>query len=288
MLSVLLRAVLKTRSAAATLITLLDPPAVPSRPVCGLSRRLFRPRHGPSRGFLLIRRAAWAVRRSGLWHMPCRGVRWGCSAGTLGCGPCSRPSPQSVGKYCQMAMSKSTSLLPLGNKWAKKNHAAKDGAIRGVPLPVTAWGSVAGLTRTPDRGRITRWRSGHERGTSSQAPRVESEERRPGKETTRGFKSLHLRRRDTSTGPKATGAAPCRIRKSRKGADPDEGNLRQGESCAFCSEGSPSESLESQKASGKYMEVENQERIRGSREARRASARRSAAAEASTSTALRK
>lgn len=30
-------------SAAATLVTLLDPPAVPSRPVCGLSRRLLVP-----------------------------------------------------------------------------------------------------------------------------------------------------------------------------------------------------------------------------------------------------
>ena len=80
MFPVLLRAVLKTRPAAARLVTLLDPPAVPSRPVCGLSRRLLRPRHGPSRGSLLIRRAAWAVRRSGLWHMPCRGVRgvWRC------------------------------------------------------------------------------------------------------------------------------------------------------------------------------------------------------------------
>lgn len=42
-MSVLLRAALKTRPAAARLITPLDPPAVPSRPVCGLSRRLFVP-----------------------------------------------------------------------------------------------------------------------------------------------------------------------------------------------------------------------------------------------------
>ena len=226
------------------------------------------------------------VRASGI--CPAGASGWSGAAGTLGRGPCSRPSPPSVILFYSIENTKSTHLFSNEPKRRIKNHAAKDGAIRGVPLPVTAWGSVAGLTRSPDRGRITRWRSGKGWGTSSHAPRVESEEKRPGKETTRGFKVLHLRRRDTSTGPKATGAAPCRIRKSRKGADPDEGNLRQGESCAFCSEGSPSESLESQKASEKYRGVENQARIRGSREARRASSRRSAAAEASTSTALRK
>ena len=55
---------------------------------------LFRPRHGPSRGFLLSRRAAWAVRRSGLWHMPCRGVRGAGAAGTLGRSPCSLGLPR--------------------------------------------------------------------------------------------------------------------------------------------------------------------------------------------------
>ena len=46
--------------AAGTLVTPLDPPADPARHVVSLLE--------PSRGFLLIRRAAWAVRRSGLWY----------------------------------------------------------------------------------------------------------------------------------------------------------------------------------------------------------------------------
>ena len=52
----------------------------------------------------------------------------------------------------------------------------------------------------------------------------------------------------------------------------------------------PSESSDRQEKSREMesLRVSNQARIRGSREARRASARRSAAAEASTSTALRK
>lgn len=91
---------------------------------------------------------------------------------------------------------------------------------------------VAGLTRTPDWGRITRWRSGEKWGTSSHAPRVESEGRRPGKGTVRGFKPPYLRQAHTVRRAESDGAAPCRIKKSRDGADPGGGDLRQGESCA--------------------------------------------------------
>lgn len=93
-------------------------------------------------------------------------------------------------------------------------------------------GRVAGSTRTVCWGGITHWRSGKEWGTSSHAPRVESEGRRPGKGTMRGFKPPYLRQAHTVRRAESDGAAPCRIKKSRDGADPGGGDLRQGESCA--------------------------------------------------------
>lgn len=55
---------------------------------------------------------------------------------------------------------------------------------------------------------------------------------RPGKGTVRGSKPPYLRRAHTVRRAESDGAAPCRIKKSRGGADPDGGNLRKGESCA--------------------------------------------------------
>lgn len=92
---------------------------------------------------------------------------------------------------------------------------------------------VAGLTRTPDWGRITRWRSGKEWGTSSHAPRVESEGRRPGKGTVRGSKPPYLRQAHTVRRAESDGAAPCRIKKVVTAQTPVEVIFAKGSLAPF-------------------------------------------------------
>ena len=173
MLSVLLRAVLKTRLRPQRSSPCLIRP--PSR--CGLSVRSLPPSVSPP---------AWAFTRFptdppsrmgrasfGPLAYALPGRPWGWRCWYSGPWPVFPwPSPPSVILFYSIENAKSTLLFSTELKRRIKNHAAKDGAIRGVPLPVTAWGSVAGLTRTKivQGGNRThvKWSRGHERAVGTQ------------------------------------------------------------------------------------------------------------------------